>query len=128
MRTVVLDAWAVFALLEDEPAAHQVQQEMSDTNVVASWINLGEVIYKRGRASGFDEARAGVLAFASTITAELPDRALILASTRFKAAGGLSYADAFAAATAARHDAALLTGDPELVGLDGQIRVIDLRG
>lgn len=128
MRTVVLDAWAVFALLEDEPSAHQVQNEMSDANVLASWINLGEVIYKRGRASGFDEARAGVLAFAATITAELPDQLLVLAATRFKAAGGLSYADAFAAATAERHDAPLLTGDPALIALDGRIRVIDLRG
>jgi hypothetical protein len=41
----------------------------------------------------------------------------------------VSYADAFAAATAAHDVAALLTGDLELVALDGMsaVKVIDLR-
>jgi len=62
-----------------------------------------------------------------TITAELPDEQLVLAAARFKAGGGISYAEAFAAATAQRHRAPLLTGDPELLALRGQIEVVDLR-
>lgn len=44
-----------------------------------------------------------------------------------KARGGLSYADAFAVATAHRHRAPLYTGDPELVSLGGELDVADLR-
>ncbi len=44
-----------------------------------------------------------------------------------KACGGLSYADAFAEATAHRHCAPLYTGDPELFSLGGELDVVDLR-
>jgi hypothetical protein len=40
----------------------------------------------------------------------------------------MAYADAFAVATAVAHDAVLLTGDPEIVGVDGLCAVEDLRG
>ena len=128
VTTVVLDAWAIVSWFSDEPAADRVAAEVSRRGrAVASWVNLGEVAYVRGRAIGLAQAEADVLRFATTITAELPDERLVLAAARFKAAGGLSYADAFAAATAERHRAPLLTGDPELLALHGQIEVIDLR-
>ncbi|MBA2347240.1 MAG: PIN domain-containing protein [Solirubrobacterales bacterium] len=118
----------MMAWLEDEPSADHVEEAVRTTRPIASWINLGEVAYNRARRVGWDVAVVETEAFAATITAELPDEKLVLAAARFKAAGRLSYADAFAAATAERHDAPLLTGDPELVALDGRIRVIDLRG
>jgi predicted nucleic acid-binding protein len=54
---------------------------------------------------------------------------LIRSTTRIKARGGLSYADAFCIATALRLDAPLWTGDPEIVELAEslQYEVVDLR-
>lgn len=55
-----------------------------------------------------------------------PD-ALVRAAAARKTVGGLAYADAFAVATAERHAARLLTGDPEMIALDGQgVTVVDL--
>lgn len=128
VTSVVLDAWAIVAWFNDDPAADRVAAEVRGAgHVIASWVNLGEVAYVRGRAIGLAEAQADLRRFATTITAELPDEQLVLAAACFKAAGGISYADAFAVATAQRHRAPLLTGDPELLALQGQIEVIDLR-
>jgi predicted nucleic acid-binding protein len=127
--TVVLDAWAVVAYLRDEPSAARIAELVEREGAVASWINLGEVVYQEARRVGFDDAEAAVRALATTITAEQPDVEAIIAAARWKTRGGLSYADAFAAATAQRHDAPLLTGDPELIALDADgIEVVDLRG
>jgi hypothetical protein len=50
-----------------------------------------------------------------------------LSAATVKAEHRLSYAEAFDTATALAHDAALLTGDPELLGDDVPWRVEDLR-
>ena len=44
-------------------------------------------------------------------------------AARFKAAGGLSYADCFAAALASQRGTSLLTGYREFEAVAGQIRV-----
>lgn len=81
------------------------------------------------RRVGFARAEAAVRALAGTVEVEEPNADAVVAASRWKARGGLSYADAFAAATAERHSAPLLTGDPELVALGGQglLDVVDLR-
>jgi predicted nucleic acid-binding protein len=58
-----------------------------------------------------------------------PDWALVATAARIKAAGGMSHADAFCAATAVRLDAHLWTGDPEIIDRAEQLpcRVVDLR-
>ena len=50
-----------------------------------------------------------------------------MAAARIKALHPLAYKDAFAVATAAAHDAVLLTGDPELTSRSVGCRVEDLR-
>lgn len=53
----------------------------------------------------------------------------MISAARIKAASRLSYADAFAAATARRHGLPVLTGDPEIVAIerDLDLEVVDLR-
>jgi predicted nucleic acid-binding protein len=48
------------------------------------------------------------------------DEELLLSAASIKASFPLSYADAFAAATAQIHDAVLLTGDPEFKALEAK--------
>ena len=58
----------------------------------------------------------------------LPDWPLVVAAARLKAAGGISYADAFCVASAERHQVPLYTGDPEILALQIPVQRIDLRG
>ncbi len=83
-----------------------------------SWINLGEVHCVLRRRHGEADASATVRDVRRIVDARLPDQAQVLDAARIKADHPMAYADAFAAALAANHDAELWTGDPELV-IDG---------
>lgn len=125
---IVLDAWAIMALLKKEPAGPRVQRAVDEVDVAISAINLGEsqyVLTKEGRDAPTVEAAMELLR--RTIRVDLPDWPLVRAAARIKGARALSYADAFCVATAQRHRAALWTGDPEILALEDLVDVVDLR-
>ena len=126
--TAVLDAWALVAYLKGEPAADEVDSLVLAGDGVVSEINLGEVVYSLVRSHGEDVALARVRELRGIVRAEAPDWGLTLGAARIKGRHALSYADAFAVATAQRHAAPLYTGDPEIVALTGLVEVVDLRG
>lgn len=114
--TVVLDSWALMRLLEgSEPTASLVQERLDAGDAIVNWINLGEVHYVLHRAEGRAAATRTIADIEAVVTTVLPDRELVIRAAEIKAKHPLSYADAFAAATAARFDAPLWTGDPELL-------------
>jgi uncharacterized protein len=122
-----LDAWAVLELLEGtEPAASRVA-DVLERQPVMSWINLGEVFYVVKRDQGEDEARETVRDLRPRLRLDLPSEDRVLDAGRIKADYPMSYADAFAAATAAAREAILLTGDPELLVEDATWQWEDLR-
>lgn len=124
----VLDAWALLAYLQgEEPAASHVlrrleQALVGNTRLLISIINLGEVIYRVGKVKGEKEAwetlnqlrRLPVQVLSAT------DDVVWLA-VDLKMRYPISYADAFAAATALHYNAVLLTGDPELLRLGDRL-------
>lgn len=124
-----LDAWALIALLDDEPAAGEVEQLIRDGGCVMSWINVGEVRYaeaRRGQADQADRAIAMLPAHVDLVDATGPR---VMAAARLKSSIALSYADCFAAATAIEFGVPLATGDAGLLALDQPgLRTIDLRG
>lgn len=123
----MLDAWALIALLRSEPAATAVRSAI-EAGALASWINLGEVLYIEARHVGTERATAAVAALAENLEAETPDGTLVLAAATVKATERVSYADAFAIATAERSGHPLLTGDPEIVATSRPaLTVVDLR-
>jgi predicted nucleic acid-binding protein len=125
--TVCLDSWAVLRWLEgEEPAAGTVEDALA-TGPVMSWINLGEVAYVIERAAGPDRAGTVVRQLRRLLSLDLPSPARVLEAARLKAGHRLAYADAFAVATALAHGAALLTGDPEILGGDPTWPTVDLR-
>lgn len=112
----MLDAWALVAFLNDErPAAVEVEAILGDGEAAACSVNLGEVLYTQIRAAGLATAQRGVAILRSDMEVLDPDWDLVVAAAKVKAHGGLSYADAFCVATADRLDAALWTGDPEII-------------
>jgi PIN domain nuclease of toxin-antitoxin system len=124
----VLDAWAVMALLQAEPAAPRVHELIAAHDVHMSAVNLGEAYYSVLRRRGRRSAAERIEAIRSLVHVHDADWQLTLAAAEIKAAGGLSYPDAFCVATAQRHDAPLYTGDPDIVALDGDdLEVVDLR-
>jgi predicted nucleic acid-binding protein len=132
--TFVLDSWALLALLQaEEPAAARVRALVRSSRagqhrLAMSIINLGEVYYTVGRVrneQAADQALAQLRRLTMTI---LPaDEARVLAAARWKMAHRISYADAFAAAAARELDATLVTGDPELIGLAGELSIEPLK-
>lgn len=114
---IVLDSWAVLRFLEDAPPAAELVAEAvaSDEDVAMSWINLSEVHYVLRRLHGEEAALETVRDIQSDVDARLPSKEDVLAAARIKADHPMSFADAFAAATAAALDAELWTGDRELL-------------
>ncbi len=124
----VLDAWAMLAFLQgEEPAASRVRQLLEsaqnrESELFISVVNLGEVVYCVGRVRGeeaawmtLDEIRH----LALTVVPATEEQ--VFSAARLKIRYAISYADAFAAALAQELDATLVSGDPELVALRGEI-------
>jgi len=120
-----LDSWAILAFLRREiPAGQRVRellqtatQEPEDT-LFLSIINLGEVYYIVGRAKDLQEAEETIAEIRRLPLTVVPvDDQQVMAAAKLKARFTISYADAFALATAVQLDAPLVTGDPELTAL-----------
>lgn len=130
MRRLVLDAWAVLALLQgEEPAAGQVknlleQAQAGQVELFISIINLGEIFYRIGKRQGKDQAFQTldqIQPLALKVVSATDER--VLAAAALKIQHPISHADAFAAATALELEAILVTGDPELIELKKQLQI-----
>jgi len=116
----VLDSFALIVFLNRESGFEKVRAllrdaKASDEPLLMNEINIGEVYYLT--------AKERSLAMADEFLHRLetlPIRACsntfpqLLDAARLRAKFPLSYADAFAVATAIREQARLVTGDPEL--------------
>lgn len=119
MNRVVLDSYAVLALLENEAGSNAVEEYIIDeeTDVYLSVISLGEIYYILLRRKGLkvaEELVRGILIDESLRIVEASWPKVKEAAT-IKARGGLSYADSFVIALAAEHGAVLVTGDTEIL-------------
>lgn len=131
---IVLDAWAVLALLQgEEPAAARVKDlleeaERGERELFISLINLGEVFYRVGKVKGEPAAWETLETLRRLSLTIVPaTEETVFAAARLKIYHPISYADAFAVATAESLDAVLATGDPELEQLGERIRLERLR-
>ena len=120
----VLDSWALMAWVKDEePAASQVEDlldagEARQVDLLMSMINVGEVYYLLRKQRGLPRSEKfwdDIQTLPVRIVGAPND--LILEAARFKSQFPISYADAFAVATAVRERATLVTGDPDFKAL-----------
>lgn len=120
----VLDSFALLAYLEGEAAAGDVEDVLNrarrqQADIWMSVINLGEVLYITEREQSLQAAQVALAA-----VGQLPvvlvdaDRSLTLDAAHVKARHSVSYADAFAVSLAMKHNAAIVTGDPELAKVE----------
>jgi ribonuclease VapC len=119
MKTILFDSHPILKWTQKEAGYKKVKsfivacRDKSMTGYM-NQINLGEVYYKTIRAVGIDMARNFLENFLRLpINIILPDTELIWKASEIKADYSISYADCFAAATAMKHRATILTGDPE---------------
>jgi len=133
MAAKVLDSWALLAFFKGEAAADPVEtliHRATDEKVrlFLCVVNWGEVYYGMWRAGG-QAAADDVAADLSRMPIELVEAGLPLAKQAaiYKAENKMSYADAFAAATAKSKNAELVTGDREFKPLENEIEINWLR-
>ena len=128
-RRILFDAHPILKWTQRETGYRKVRKLMlgcRDKSVIGymSQINLGEVYYITIRALGIDAAKDFLDNFLRLpITIVLPDSELIWSASDIKAEHPISYADCFAAATALRYNATILTGDPEFKKLGTTVSV-----
>jgi ribonuclease VapC len=129
MKTTVLDASAMLALLFDEPGAEKMEELFhkasdADKPVFISAVNWAEVLYKierkHGRA-GLETARQ----FERTTPLEaVPvDRELAEGAAALKVKHDLGLADAFAVALAIARKAELVATDKEFAAVEKEIKI-----
>jgi ribonuclease VapC len=131
MAIKVLDAWALVAFLEDEPAAEAVEKLLEQAaekkhKLLMSVVNWGEVYYSTMREVSQEaaEQKAGeIAALPIEIVGVGEDLVLTKQAAVFKARHRMSYADCFAAALAKQRNAELVTGDPEFRSVEKDIRI-----
>jgi ribonuclease VapC len=120
--TVVLDASAVLAFLQDEPGASTVEQSLT-SGATCSAANWSEVAQKvRAAARDWDLVRALLVSYDVDVEPVTVDDAEWAAS-RWRAGEGLSLADRLCLALGERVDAEVLTADATW-GTAGRIRQI----
>jgi predicted nucleic acid-binding protein len=123
-----LDAWALIEFLDGaEPSLSRIGGLLAEERPIMSWINLGEVADVLERRLGGAVAREWVAHIRGSLELDEPTPERVLEAASIKAAHRVSYADAFAVATAQAHGAVLLTGDPEILDADSGWQVEDLR-
>jgi predicted nucleic acid-binding protein len=120
MSPLVLDAWAIMAWLKGQrPASERVRllldaADRRDQKLLMNIVNLGEVFYLSSKAKSVAYGERVLQGLRSRISIASASDELVMQAARLKAAHAISYADAFAAATAMAHKTPLVTGDMEL--------------
>jgi predicted nucleic acid-binding protein len=129
MAAKVLDSYALMAFFEDEQGADFVRGLIykavtSDTNLMMSVINLGEVWYSIARTNSPEMADQYINEIKGMgIEIVEIDWTLTRQAAAFKTNGNISYADCFAAALAKLRRTELVTGDKEFKTLQDEIKI-----
>ena len=120
MKTLVLDTWAVIAWLKrQKPGSVETREllkaaERGECRLLINMVNVGEVFYVCAKARNAAYGRRVLQTLQPRLTTISASDELVMLAASLKAKYPISYADAFAAATALLHDAPLVTGDPEM--------------
>jgi predicted nucleic acid-binding protein len=125
----VLDSFALLAYLEAERGMARVRElllgaERRACTLYLSLINLGETLYITERERGLTSSHQ-TLAAVEQLPIQIVQvtRDIVFAAAHVKASYPISYADAFAVATAQYYCGVIVTGDPEFKKLENIVPV-----
>jgi predicted nucleic acid-binding protein len=132
-KVVVLDASAVMAFFLNRPGAEKMEELLERAaagtcELFMSVVNWGEVYYSVWRAEGEEIAR-NITAEIAQLPIELvaANHAIAKRAAEIHARHRLPYADCFAAALAADHDAPVATSDTDFTRVENHIQVFWVR-
>ena len=121
---IVLDAYAVIALLKGEPAAREVHEIVTGGDCGLTTLGLAEVVDHLVRLVGaseedavLDVAQLGLLPAVELTESDAVAAALLRARHYHRVTRAVSLADCVAAQVARRAGTALATSDPHLLDL-----------
>lgn len=129
-RSIVFDSWPIMAYLQGEPSVNRIIEIIADAHdrgdsLLMSVVNAGEIWYSIAKRAGHDTADSAISQIRSIgiefIDVDWPTTQI---AARYKALGGISYADCFAAAVTKQYQATLLTGDHEFEQLNNEISIV----
>jgi PIN domain nuclease of toxin-antitoxin system len=122
-----LDSWAVIAWMNgQEPSAAIVESVISERPFL-SVVNATEVYYITRRRHGELEAQR-IINTLRVLTRFVPvDEPLAILAGVIKSMHPMSLGDSYCAATAIQKQAQVLTGDPELMVVNSEWKVRDIR-
>ncbi len=129
MKKILFDSHAILKWTQKERGYQKVKALLLECRNQSALgymnqINLGEVYYKTIRLVGLAEAKKFLDNFSRLpLSFILPDSELIWKAAEIKAEYSISYADCFAAATAVRYEASILTGDPEFRKVKSVVKI-----
>jgi len=122
---IVLDSYAVLSLLFGEEPGKKVKKLLKEDNeIYLNWNNLVEIYYIVQREESKEKAikTISLIKAWSINLVEFDERIWLLAGD-YKSKGRISFADAFAIATAKNFNAVLVTGDPEFKPFEKEIKI-----
>ena len=129
MATKILDSHALMVFFEDEPGADSVRGLLhkaveSDTKLLMSIVNLGEVWYAIARTTSHEVAD-GYIDEIRGMGVEIVDVdwALTRQAAALKANGKFSYTNCFSAALARIKKAELVTGDKSFQAIEDLVKI-----
>jgi uncharacterized protein len=129
MKHFVLDSFALLVFFEQqkdwEKVEHYLVQASNDkVELSMSLINYGEIFYITAQREGSEEAER-IIKIVDGLPIHIvnPDKVQTIQAATYKAEGGISYADCFAAALTEKLNATLVTGDPEFKKLKKKISI-----
>jgi ribonuclease VapC len=130
MKSIVFDSYAILKFYQDEKGADEIEKllmsaQNGDLKAYISEINLGEIYYQTIRRVGLPAAKKNLEQF-FTLPVEVvpPSSEIILSASEIKAQYAISYADCFAAATALKYSASIITGDAEFKKIEHFAKVV----
>ncbi|MGB9885710.1 MAG: type II toxin-antitoxin system VapC family toxin [Moorellales bacterium] len=128
----VLDAYSLLAFLEAEPGGEKVRDllDRPGNRFYISAVNLGEAYYILWRERGKESADLVLTEFrqAAQLTVAEATWERAKSAAEFKARGGISYAECFAAALAVEKGAPLVTGDREFRRVADRVQILWISG
>jgi ribonuclease VapC len=130
MDRLLFDTFALLRFFQKEPGSEKVKALLQNglargKSMLINAINVGEIIYITQRRFGEQKKLAVYIHIQQMGLAILPcPNDLIFQAAELKAVYPISYADAFALASAVEHDATLVTGDPEFKHVEQLVNIV----
>jgi len=126
----LLDSFALLAYLNHERGFESVRDlfraaQARRQPLLINEINIGEVFYRTAKEKSPERAEAVLKSLYALPVHRLSNTYdQVLAAARLKARFPISYADAFALASAQREEATLVTGDPEFHAVEHLVSIL----